>query len=101
MMILWASQYAFIVAKCGHIGVTTGGHIGDFSGITKKGKKLLSFNYYPVNRFRLISVLLRWSLQYGRRWLQFPNIIDAIRPGRGWVEEIRPGYKIAIPPDFF
>ena len=30
----------------------------------------------------------------------FPTI-DAIRPGRGWVEEIRPGYEIAIPPDFF
>ena len=62
--------------------MTTGGHFG-------KGKgNILSFNWYPVNTFRPstlsikcqsshflsfdATVLLRWSLQYGRRWLQFP-----------------------------
>ena len=50
---------------------------------------ILSFNSYPGNTFRPstlsrkcqsshfpfcnATVLLRWSLQYGRRWLQFPN----------------------------
>ena len=82
---LWASQYTFIVANGGHIEVTTGGHIGDMSGVTKK-EKTLSFNSYPVNTFRSSTLsrkcqsshfhlcdataLLRW---YGRRWLQFPN----------------------------
>ena len=40
--ILWVSQNAFIVANGGHIGVTIGGHIGNFSGVTKKkGKTFL------------------------------------------------------------
>ena len=78
---MWASQYAFIVAN--------GGHTGDFSGIRTKKGETLSFNKYPVNIFRSstftrkcqsfnfrfcnATVLLRWSLQYGRRWLQFPK----------------------------
>ena len=28
------TEYAFIVANGGHIGVTTDGHIGNFSGAT-------------------------------------------------------------------
>ena len=73
-------------------GITTdlkNRHIGNFSGLTKKKGKTLSFNQYPVNIFCSstlsrksesshflfcdVTVLLRWSLQYGRRWLQFPN----------------------------
>ena len=42
--ILWASQYDFIVANGGHMGVTTGGHIGNFSGVAKKKGEILSFN---------------------------------------------------------
>ena len=34
-----------------NIGVTTGGHIGDFSGDTKKKGKTLSFDLYLVNSF--------------------------------------------------
>ena len=34
----------FYLSNGGHIGVTTGGHIGDFSGLTKKKGKTLSFN---------------------------------------------------------
>ena len=41
-------QYAFIVANGGHIGVTTGGYIGDFSGVTKKKGGTLSFNLREI-----------------------------------------------------
>ena len=53
-------------------------------------------NVYPVNIFRssslsrkcqsshflfcIATVLLRWSLQYGRRWFQFPTIDDRSSP---------------------
>ena len=89
LTILWDSQYDFIVGNGRHIGVTTCGHIGNFSCVIKRKGKTLSFNEYLVNtfhsstlsikcqssHFRLCNatVLLRWSLQYSRRWLQFPN----------------------------
>ena len=60
-----------------------------FSGVTKMKGKILTFNSCLVNTFRSstlsrkcqsshfllcdATVLFRWSMQYGRRWLQFPN----------------------------
>ena len=43
---LFCGLYSMLlyVANGGHIGVTTGGHIGDFKGVTKKKGKTLSFN---------------------------------------------------------
>ena len=60
---------------------------GDFSGVTKKGKlchlisiqsthfvqKLETFRVLINFRFCDTTVLLRWSLLYGCRWLQFSD----------------------------
>ena len=45
-------QYTFIVAKGGHIGVTTGGHIGDFSGVIKKLSFLVSSEHISFVNFK-------------------------------------------------
>ena len=42
--LLCGLQCDFIVANGGHIGVTIGGHIGNFSGVTKRKGKTLAFN---------------------------------------------------------